>query len=298
MDVGAENEPRPAVRLLGVPDPRRGPPERLLEEADRVLQVEPPDVGPPQEVEVRLAFAGEPKPQLLRLAGLAGELGYLHQDYGAPHDGRPLATIALCYASGPWVQTRPSPDAHLAVAPGEATVLAGGLRPGLRIGQGEFAAVAAWAPDRSRLGLVRVGVEGTVGVQPHQDVGAVAFQAALQLDGGVTRVEDEQRDRPAGPGLPMQQVLHLGHGHLVGVFLRVDAPRVRRGDPRVALEGKPGDQLVGPPGHDGLARGVPRGVVVVTPPRAGLRVAAAPDAHVHSVNRDMARLVRSGGVPG
>jgi hypothetical protein len=79
-------------------------------------------------------------------------------------------------------------------------------------------------------------------VQPHQDVGAVAFQAALQLDGVVARVEHEQRDRPAGPGLPTQQeVLHLGHGHLVGVFLRADAPRVRGGNPRVALEGEPGD---------------------------------------------------------
>jgi len=62
-------------------------------------------------------------------------------------------------------------------------VLAGGLRPGLGIGQGELAAVAAWAPDRPRLDLFRVGVEGAVGVQPHQNVGAVAFQAALQLDG-------------------------------------------------------------------------------------------------------------------
>jgi hypothetical protein len=78
-------------------------------------------------------------------------------------------------------------------------------------------------------------------LQPHQDVGALAFQAALQLDGVVARVEHEQRDRPARPGLPTQQVLHLSHSHLVGVFLRADAPRVRRGNPRVALEGEPGD---------------------------------------------------------
>jgi hypothetical protein len=77
-----------------------------------VLQVEPPDVGSPQEVLVRFAFCVPPKPQLLRFAALAGELSYLHQDYGAPHDWRPLAPVALCYASGVGVQPRPSPNAH------------------------------------------------------------------------------------------------------------------------------------------------------------------------------------------
>jgi hypothetical protein len=76
-------------------------------------------------------------------------------------------------------------------------------------------------------------------VQPHQDVGALAFQAALQLDGVLAGVEHEQRDRrPAGPVRPTQQVLHLSDGHLVGVFLLADAPGVSRGNPRVALEGE------------------------------------------------------------
>src|SRR5215204_1210793 len=38
-------------------------------------------------------------------------------------------------------------------------------------------------------------------------------------------------------------------------------------------------------------------MVVVSPPRAGLRIAAAPNAHVHDVNGGMARVAR-GGVPG
>jgi hypothetical protein len=58
-------------------------------------------------------------------------------------------------------------------------VLADGLRPGLGIGQGELAAMAAWAPNRPGLELFWVGVEGAVGVQPHQDLDAVAFQFAL-----------------------------------------------------------------------------------------------------------------------
>jgi hypothetical protein len=106
-------------------------------------------------------------------------------------------------------------------------------------------------------------------VQPYQDVGAVSLQAALQLDGVVARVEHEQRDRPAAPKPPRQQVLDLSHGHVVCVFLRTEAPRVRGGDPRIALEGESCDQLVGPAGDDGLSGGVPRRMVVVPPPRAG-----------------------------
>src|SRR5215211_8819571 len=73
LGVGSDDEPGPPIRLFGVPDPRRGPPERLLEEADRVLEVEPPDVSPPQQIEVQFVFAGEPEPELLGLAALAGE---------------------------------------------------------------------------------------------------------------------------------------------------------------------------------------------------------------------------------
>ena len=70
-------------------------------------------------------------------------------------------------------------------------MLVGGLRPGPGIGQGELTAVAARAPHRPRLYLIWGGVEGAVRMQPHQHVGAAAFQAALELDGIVAGVEDE-----------------------------------------------------------------------------------------------------------
>ena len=60
LGAGQEHEASPSIRLLGVPNPRHAPPESLLEEADGMLQVEPSDIGPPQEVEFRFAFAGEP----------------------------------------------------------------------------------------------------------------------------------------------------------------------------------------------------------------------------------------------
>jgi len=120
-------------------------------------------------------------------------------------------------------------------------------------------------------------------MQPHQHVGAAAFQAALELDGIVAGVEDEH-ERGTLVRQAAQQIPHLLHRRVVGVLLRTYAPRVERSHPRVALEGESGDQLVGPPGHDGLPGGMPRRMVVVPSSRAGLRVAAVPDAHVHGVD--------------
>jgi hypothetical protein len=108
--VGGEHEPAPEVGLLGVPNPRRGPPERLLEETDSVLQVETPHVCPPQEIQIRLPVSGEPEPELLRLAALPRKLANLDQDHGAPHDGRRLASVASV-----WKSTTPR-------APGPAAV--------------------------------------------------------------------------------------------------------------------------------------------------------------------------------
>src|SRR5215208_4425625 len=52
--------PDPATSLLGVPDSGRRPTETLLAEAQRVLEVEAPDVGPPEQIQVRLARTGPP----------------------------------------------------------------------------------------------------------------------------------------------------------------------------------------------------------------------------------------------
>ncbi len=65
LGAGGEYEPGPPVRLLGAPDARRGPSERPLEETDGVLQVEPPYVGPPQEVQAGSSSALEYQSQSL-----------------------------------------------------------------------------------------------------------------------------------------------------------------------------------------------------------------------------------------
>jgi hypothetical protein len=51
--VSGNHQPPPAVGLLGMAHPRGGPSHTLLEEAKRVLLLEAPRVGPPQEAEVR-----------------------------------------------------------------------------------------------------------------------------------------------------------------------------------------------------------------------------------------------------
>jgi hypothetical protein len=53
LGESGHHQPRPAVGLLGMPDPRRGPSQSLFEEAEGVLQVEAPDVGAPQQAQVR-----------------------------------------------------------------------------------------------------------------------------------------------------------------------------------------------------------------------------------------------------
>src|SRR5918999_3142340 len=116
-----------------------------------------------EEVHVRLLVAREPKPQRLRLAGLAGELTHLDQDDRAPHDGRPLAPVALAYAPRLGMQTRPSPHPHRAVVFVLVAALGRRRSPGLGVWQGELAAVAAWAPHRPRLQFFRGGVERAVG---------------------------------------------------------------------------------------------------------------------------------------
>jgi hypothetical protein len=64
------HQPRPPVGLLGAPYPRCAPSQSLFEKAEGMLQVEAPDVGPPDEFQVRYLPFGTrpPKPQHARLA--------------------------------------------------------------------------------------------------------------------------------------------------------------------------------------------------------------------------------------
>jgi hypothetical protein len=65
----------------------------------------------------------------------------------------------------------------------------------------------------------------------------------------------------------------------------MDAPRLHRGDPAVADEVEPYDELVGPTGDDLLADRVKRGMSIVSMLRAALGVAARPHANFYGVHR-------------
>ena len=54
--IARHDEPGPAVGLLRVADARRGPVEHLLHELEGVLLGEAPDVGTPEQVEIRRAW--------------------------------------------------------------------------------------------------------------------------------------------------------------------------------------------------------------------------------------------------
>ena len=131
----------------------------------------------------------------------------------------------------------------------------------------------------------RVGVEAAPGAQPDENGRSAAREAPLQLHGIVASVEDEQGHAAFALGQPVEQGHHLPGGHLVGVLRRADPPRVHGGHPTLPREADLGDPLVGPAGHDGLAGGVARGMVVEAALGARLGVAACPHAHVHGVDR-------------
>ena len=122
-------------------------------------------------------------------------------------------------------------------------------------------------------------------------------QAALQLHGVVAGVEDEQRDGLSF-GQPTKQLLELLHGHLVGVLRGLDAPHVDRRHPGITGEAEFGDELVSPPGDDGLAGGVAARVVIEAALGARLGIAARPYRDVHRVDRRGAPTVVSQGATG
>jgi hypothetical protein len=136
---------------------------------------------------------------------------------------------------------------------------------------------------RRRVAEARVAVEATSRPQADEDLAPAPLQCSLQFDGVVACIEDEQ-----GNGLsflePIQQSPDLLGSEHVGVLGGPDALHVHGGSPALADEVELRDELVGPPGDDGLAGGVARGMIVVAALGARLGVAAIPHARVNGVD--------------
>ena len=94
-----------------------------------------------------------------------------------------------------------------------------------------------------RIREARVAVEAMPPSQADEDLARAPFEPPLQLD---------------GPSFfePTQQSLDLLGGDRVRFLVRPDALHVHRGGPDLAHEAQLRDELVGPPGDDGLAGGV------------------------------------------
>lgn len=80
LGVGQQHQPSPAVRLLRVTHARSCPGEGLLAEAEGMLLVKLPDIGPTEQRQIgdAIAWPLPPQPELLGLAGLAPQS--LHLD--------------------------------------------------------------------------------------------------------------------------------------------------------------------------------------------------------------------------
>ena len=88
MGVSQQHQPGPAVRLLGVPHPWRGPVQHLFEEPECVLQIEPPDVRTPEDGQVWDLVGGSvpPQPEHLWRAYFARQPADFHQHEDAVDD--------------------------------------------------------------------------------------------------------------------------------------------------------------------------------------------------------------------
>jgi hypothetical protein len=107
---------------------------------------------------------------------------------------------------------------------------------------------------RRRITEARVAVEAPPGAQAEEDLARAPLELALQLDGVLAGIEDEQGNRELFSSEPAEQGLHLPGGDHVGVLGGPDALHIHGGAPTLAGEVDSGDELLGPACDDGLPR--------------------------------------------
>jgi hypothetical protein len=133
-----------------------------------------------------------------------------------------------------------------------------------------------------RIREARVAVEASPSAQTDEDLAWAPLKLSLDLDRVVARIEDKQGDDPFFK--PTQQSLDLLDSDFAGLLRRPESPHVHRSGPALTDEAQLCDELVGPPGDDGLTGRVSGGMVVEAALGTALRVAAIPHAHIHGVD--------------
>jgi site-specific DNA recombinase len=220
------------------------------------FQVEPADIRPPGQIEITATRAGPPQPQHLWRTGFGRDAFDLDAQDGPAHD-RPWPTGAVAGVAL-LLGMQPSPrldgdGAVLVVLTGQG---GGRDRPGGRVGAVELGPVAARPAAGAGWAWWWVGVEATVGSQPHQHHHGDLGKVQGQLGRVVAAVEHKPWHGPAGRQ-PLQERADLYGGGVVGVVQRVQAAGVHRCGPGVALEAQLRDPLERPAGDDRLAGRVP-----------------------------------------
>jgi site-specific DNA recombinase len=257
------------------------------------FQVEPADIGPPQQRQIRggTRWAGPPQPQRLGRPGPPGQPCHVHADQGAGHDRQLPIGVAVGALLG--MQPIPSGHGHLPILRVGLLPRGRGRRPGGRIGQRQLGAVAGRAARPPITAGMAGGVEVPVTADAHQHLDGCSRQFHLQLHGVKAAVEDHQRHWLLLSSKPDQQRTDLAGRDQVAVVRRVKAAHIHRRGPGVTLQLQADDELIAPARHDRLPGGMPRGVVVEPPTWGALRITARPHRRVHCKHRRSTRQVRS-----
>ncbi len=148
LRVSGDDQPGPAVPGRRGTDLRAGPPELLLEEPERVLQIEPPKKRSPQPVDIGRRTAGRRGPQPDRFG-----VALTRQPLDSQSDHRPLDDRQLpgmLFPPGavgqPGVQPVPGLGKRGAIAGGQGRGGHGGLRMARGVSEPELRTVPGRTP--------------------------------------------------------------------------------------------------------------------------------------------------------
>ena len=198
-----------------------------------MLQVETPDVGAPQQAQVRcLPFGTVATAATARAALAASRRGAAAAPPPKPASRPRWAKVCGCPAfrapspsdaGSPRRARAPSPSRHPRIHARRRDRARCSRVLALRLGPVVVAARPSCV-GRRRAGEARIGVEAATRSQPDEDLARIPLQSSLHLDGIVAGVEDEQGSCPLR-GRPAQERFHLLGGHLA---LASRAGRTRR----------------------------------------------------------------------
>ncbi len=144
LEVGQDEEPRPAVRRSGSAQFGEGPFQGLFEEAKQMRGGKASDVHPPDRFQVRGHRTRPPEPERNWLLGRSWQMGHFQANERSRDNGLGLAGSPLDMVLGNRMQPAPCLDVDLPVLRFTRGPAVGGVRPGGRIVAHELRAMSSW----------------------------------------------------------------------------------------------------------------------------------------------------------